>query len=347
MKIGLVINALSREHPEYTSMLVARTAHARGHEVWIIEAEDLGQGADGTILARGRRARTKKIDAGEKYLKAIKDAPPHRIAVDDLDILWLRNDPADDMDRRPWVSTAAILFGQLAVRRGVVVLNDPFSLANALNKTYFQHVPEQARPRTLISRDPEMLKAFIVDDLGGDGVIKPLQGSGGRNVFVVRGGDTANINQMIEAVSRDGYVVAQEYLPEARHGDVRLFVMNGKPLEHDGIVAVMRRVNANGDARSNIHAGGRPEKVAMTDEILALSELVRPMLVKDGMFLVGLDIVGDKLMEVNVFSPGGLTSCTKLYRVDFATTVVDALERKVAHKHYYASHVGNLEYATL
>lgn len=347
MKLGLVINDLSREHPEYTSMLVARCAHMRGHEVWIIDAEALGQGADGTIHARGRRPRARKFDGPFKYLKALKDASPGRITVDDLDILWLRNDPADDMDRRPWVSTAAILFGQLAVGRGVVVLNDPFSLANALNKTYFQHVPEEARPRTLISRDPEMLKAFIVDDLGGDGVIKPLQGSGGRNVFVVRGGDTANINQMIEAVSRDGYVVAQEYLPEARRGDVRLFVMNGKPLGREGTVAVMRRVAANGDARSNIHAGGRPEKVEMTDEILALSELVRPMLLKDGMFLVGLDIVGDKLMEVNVFSPGGLTSCTSLYGVDFAGEVVDALERKVAHRRYYAGHVGNLEYATL
>jgi glutathione synthase len=347
VKLGLVINDLAKEHPEYTTMLVARNAHGRGHEVWIIEAEDLGQGADGTVHALARRARAKKVDAGDKYLKAIKDSPPQRVSVDALDILWLRNDPAEDMDRRPWVSTAAILFGQLAVRRGVVVLNDPFSLSNALNKTYFQHVPEEARPRTLITRDPELVKAFIVDDLGGDGVIKPLQGSGGRNVFVVRGGDTANINQMIEAVSRDGYVVAQEYLREAKHGDVRLFVMNGKPLEHDGVVAVMRRVNPNGDARSNMHAGGKPEKVEMTEEIFALSELVRPMLVKDGMFLVGLDIVGDKLMEVNVFSPGGLSSCSRLYGTPFAQTVVDALERKVAHKHHYAAHVGNLEYATL
>ena len=347
MKLGLVINDLERENPQYTTMLVSRLAHGRGHQVWVIEAEDLGQDADGTVHAWGRRARSKKIDANEKYLKALKETEPTRIAVDDLDILWLRNDPADDMDRRPWVSTAAILFGQLAVRRGVVVLNDPFSLSNALNKTYFQHVPDEARPRTLISRDPETVKSFIVEELGGDGVIKPLQGSGGRNVFVVRGGDTANINQMIEAVSRDGYIVAQEYLPEARNGDIRLFVMNGRPLEREGVTAVMRRVNKNGDARSNMHAGGKPEKVEMTEEIYALCELVRPMLVKDGMFLAGLDIVGDKLMEVNVFSPGGLSSCSKMWGVDFGSSIVDALERKVTHKRHYASHVGNLEYATL
>src|SRR5690606_9230246 len=167
VKLAMVINDLAREHPHYTTVLVAREAHLRGHEVWIIEAEDLGQGADGTVFSRARRARAKKIDANEKYLKAIKDAVPHQISIDELDILWLRNDPADDMDRRPWASTATILFGQLAVRRGVVVLNDPFSLSNALNKTYFQHVPEPARRRTLTPRDPETTKRALGAARGG------------------------------------------------------------------------------------------------------------------------------------------------------------------------------------
>ena len=139
-------------------------------------------------------------------------------------------------------------------------------------------------------------------------MIKPLQGSGGKNVFLVGEDERANLNQMLDAVLRDGYCVAQEYLPAAAKGDVRLFVMNGRPLSCDGKIAAFRRVNKDGDARSNMHTGGESEPVEVTDKMRRLVEIVRPKLVSDGMFLVGLDIVSDKLLEINVFSPGGLGS---------------------------------------
>src|SRR6185369_8025403 len=118
-------------------------------------------------------------------------------------------------------------------------------------------------------------------------------------------------------------------IPEADDGDVRLFVMNGEPLRRDGHVAAFRRVNETNDVRSNMRVGGKAEPVEVTDEMLHLVEVIRPKLVADGMFLVGLDIVGDKLMEVNVFSPGGLGSCEQLYGVDFAETVIEELEHKL------------------
>ena len=227
----------------------------------------------------------------------------------------LRNDPAEDVIDRPWAVTSGILFAQLSVANGVLVVNDPASLANAVNKTYFQHFPEFVRPRTLISRDPTEIVEFV-HQVGDSAVLKPLQGSGGSSVFRVSSDESPNLNQMIEAITRDGYVVAQEFLAEAEQGDVRLFVMNGQPLRQGDAYAAFRRVSTGADFRSNMHVGGKPEPVHVTDDMLDVIEAVRPKLIEDGMFLVGLDIVGAKLMEINVFSPGGLGTCQTLYDVE-------------------------------
>src|SRR5690606_25270277 len=127
-----------------------------------------------------------------------------------------------------------------------------------------------------------------------------LQGSGGHGVFVVDKDDGGNLNQMIEAVIRDGYAIAQEYLPGAAEGDMRLLTLNGRPLQVDGQYACFRRYNDSGDARSNISAGGKVELAQPDAAALRLAETVAPKLMRDGMYFAGLDIVGDKLMEVNV-----------------------------------------------
>ena len=178
-----------------------------------------------------------------------------RITVDDLDVLMLRNVPSDDYLKRPWAATAAAEFGRVAMRHGVIVVNDPNGLAKASTKMYFQLFPEEVRPRTLITRDRDEIKAFAKEE--GRCVLKPLQGSGGTGVFLVQESDIPNLNQMIDAVSRDGFVIAQEYLPAAEAGDMRLFVMNGRPLQVKGKYAAFRRVRTGGDMRSNIHAGGK------------------------------------------------------------------------------------------
>jgi glutathione synthase len=214
-----------------------------------------------------------------------------------------------------------------------------------VNKTYFQHFPEKVRPRTLISRDPGELAEFVQANDGA--VLKPLQGSGGAGVFFVSDEESPNLNQMIEALGRDGYIVAQERLPEAEQGDVRLFLMNGVPLVVDGHHAAFRRVNESTDPRSNMRVGGVPEPVEVDDEMLAVAEAVRPKLLADGMFLVGLDIVGSKLMEVNVFSPGGLGNCETLYGVKFTDAVIDALEHKVDLQGHYRGALENVDLATL
>lgn len=348
MKIGFVVNKVATEEAGYTTIRLALTAHRLGHEAWIMGVGDFAYDPDNCMRARAHGPSAKNYKDTEDFLHEIQSnkARVERITADELDVLMLRNDPAADKET-PWAQSAGITFGELAVSHGVLVLNHPHTLSAATNKMYFQHFPEIVRPRTLITRDIDEIRQFVKSE-GAKVVIKPLQGSGGDSVFLLSPDDSANLNQMVEAVARDGYVIAQEYLPAAAQGDIRLFMMNGQPLQNDGKYAAFRRISASGDVRSNIHAGGRLEKAEITDEVLQLAEIVRPKLVSDGMFLVGLDIVGDKLMEINVFSPGGLGSAQRFaVDKDFTLDVIHAIERKVEYKRLYAGKIDNLTLSTL
>ena len=266
--------------------------------------------------------------------------------VGEIDILFLRNDPSEDSADRPWAAQVGAIFGRLAAARGVTVLNDPDGLTRAQNKLYFQEFPASVRPETLISKSIEEIRSFIEAQKKGV-ILKPLQGSGGKNVFKIATPKDSNLNQIFEAVSGEGYLIAQGFMPEASEGDVRFFLMNGVPLQRDGKYAAFRRAPAKGDIRSNIHAGGSAEKIEVSQTMLRIADTVRPKLIQDGMFLVGLDIVGDKLLEINVFTPGGLNNLSQMYGVDFSQSIIEALEAKVAIKAGYASTIGNRELATL
>jgi glutathione synthase len=330
MRIGFVCNDIATEEAGYTTTRLALSALESGHEVFTIGVGDFANGPDEAVHAWAHTTPRKTYRTTKTYLADLQGpkAKLERIKVDDLDVLMLRNDPAADLGTRPWAQSAGIIFGQRAAARGVIVLNDPHGLAHATTKLYFENFPEEVRPRSLISRSAEDLKKFVADE-GGRACLKPLQGSGGTNVFVITPKTAGNLNQIVDAVTRDGYAIAQEFLPDARDGDTRLFLMNGDPLAVEGKYCAFRRISAKGDVRSNLHAGGRLARAKITDEMLALAAIVRPKLIQDGMFLVGLDIVGTKLMEINVFSPGGLGSAAKFEKVDFSRAVLAALERKV------------------
>lgn len=346
MKIGFVVNDIATELAAYTTTRLALAATRRGHEVWLMGISNFVYEVDGSLSARARQGTPgKKYRSLERYLADVQRPDVEEmIPLNEFDVVMLRYDPADTNDA-PWAQTAGVAFGQLIAQSGVLVVNDPTSLTSALSKAYFQHFPELVRPRTLISRDEKRIVDFV-DDLGGKAVMKPLQGSGGSGVFMVTGKESANQSQIVEAIARDGYVVVQEYLPKAKNGDVRMFVMNGEPLTIDGRIAAFRRRNSGKDIRSNMSIGAKAVAVTVTDDMLEMVDAVRPKLVADGMFLVGLDIVGDKLMEINVFSPGGLGSCQELYDIDFAPSIIDALEHKVGMRDHY-SQLENIRLATL
>lgn len=347
MRLGFVLNDVMHETLPSTTINLVLAALHMGHEVWLMGVGDFAYDPNDTIHANAFGASKKKFkDAGDFLAHIVsKEAKKERISVEDLDVLMLRNDPAADFDK-PWAQHASLVFGSVAVQHGVIVLNDPGGLTKAINKMYFQQYPRAIRLNTLISKNYYDILEFYRHN-NNKIIIKPLLGSGGRNVFLVQPEDEANIKQMTEAVMRDGYVIAQEFFAPASKSDIRFFMLNGKPFKVNGKYAAFRRVSGGKDIRSNIHAGGHGEAVEVTDKILELTEIVRPKLVQDGIFLAGLDIVDDKLLEVNVFSPGGLNIASKLENEDFCTALIEALERKVAYKQYYRTNFDNVAMNTL
>lgn len=331
MNIGFLVNQTLKEVAEYTTTGLALEAHRLGHQVYYIGVGDLTYLADGRIGAHARVAPTQEFRSPSTLLEAIRESKKVPISSAELDVILLRNDPVLDMESRPWAQDAGILFGQLASQQGVTVLNDPHGLVYASSKMYLQYFPEEIRPTTIITRDMGDVEAFYREHQRKI-ILKPLKGSGGKNVFLVDKKDDKNMKQIVEAISRDGFVIAQEYLPEAKKGDIRLFLLDGEVLQVDGKPAAIRRVQKTADIRSNIHQGGEALKANMTKKLSDIVKVVAPKLKEDGMFLVGLDVVGDKIMEINVFSPGGLGHAGELHDTSFFHEVISAVERKVTEK---------------
>lgn len=348
MNIAFVVNDVATEQENYTTIRLAWKACNAGHDVLFIDLEGFHYGLDGTLRALATRPGAGPFRGDHEFLTTLQsdDAERIDIAVEELDVLMLRSDPAEEAANRPWAPASALLFAQLAAAAGVIVLNDPSHLTDACNKIYFQGFPERVRPRTAITRDGPGIKRFI-DELGGTAVIKPFQGSGGHGVFVVTPDFGPNLNQMIEAVSSEGYALVQEYLPAAADGDLRLLMLNGRALAVDGCYGCIRRCNDGADLRNNISAGGAIELCEPDEDALMVAELVGPKLVRDGMYFAGLDIVGDRMMEINVDTPGGINFIEDLSGIDFAAAIVADLERKVRLRRHYRGSVDNVTLAML
>jgi glutathione synthase len=349
MKIAFFINDVQTEKAGYTTTHLAHEALARDHEFWYIGNDDFQYSPGDRVQARARTvsAGVKKLKDCETLLQHLQgdDAKVEMIDAEELDVLLLRSNPADEVER-PWAQSVGYLFGRMLEERGVLVLNDPGTLSRAFNKLYFQSFPKEVRPETLITRNRDEVREFIASN-GGKAVIKPLQGSGGTGVFLVKEDEEANLNQMMDAILRDGFLVAQEFLPAATEGDTRMVLLNGEPLLVDGQYCAYRRLTAEGDMRSNLTAGGELAKADIGERELRVAELVRPRLVEDGMFLVGLDLAGDKLMEINVFTPGGIGGAQDLTGVNFSGALFDAVEKKVEIRERHGGRFTNRQLATL
>jgi glutathione synthase len=350
IKIAIVVNDIEKslDIGESTILMSAVEAVNRGHKVYFMGVGDLFYDKEEKVCAQAAHVNGKEYSSIEEYLEALKEIPREKytnICISDFDVLLLRNDPSLEPPERAWARSIVLDFGMLATKHGVIVLNSPGGLSKSSNKLYLQHFPEEIRPKTIITRNGDELRKFF--DEQKKVVIKPLSGSEGRNVFLVHGKDASNMNQMFEAVSRDGYVIAQEYLSAVDKGDTRIFLMNGEPLIKDGTYAAFKRVKKGNDIRNNISAGGKPRKAKITPEMHRIMDIIKPRLVQDGMFLVGLDIVGDKLIEINVYCPGGFANIEKVTGVNFATSIIDALERKVQYRDYYKGKFDNNQMATL
>ncbi len=344
----MIVNNIRTEGEHYATTLLAQKMHNRKHDVFYLSVEDLSYTAGGLTGGKAVKAGARTFRSTGSYLENLKESISERehVTSKDIDIFMLRNDPAEEDKTRAWARVSPISFGQLAVTEGSIVLNDPAGLSNGLSKTYILQFPKEIQAKTLISRDRNEIVDFFKSS-GKNIILKPLFGSGGRSVFQVNENNFNNLNQMIEAISQEGYIVAQEFVPESEQGDTRIFMINGRILQHKGKYAAIRRKNANGDIRSNLHAGGKAKLAVITEDMLKIAEMVRPNLVRDGMFFVGLDIIGSKLIEVNVYSPGGLFSASHLNEVDFTEPFIDSLEHKVYLKNLYLGKITNRDIATL
>jgi glutathione synthase len=159
-----------------------------------------------------------------------------------------------------------------------------------------------------------------------------LHGAKGRNVFMVEDEGEANLAQMTEAVLLDGYAIVQEFVDGGEDGDARIFLLEGQILERHGKLAAFRRVPTGNDPRANISAGGRSVPLEIGDVERGLIEAMSKKLVADGMYFVGIDVIGDKVVEINAESTGGMQSVERLYEIDVCPTIIEALERRTGSK---------------
>ena len=327
MRLAFFVNDVDTEIDEYTTTRLARAAAQGGHEVWYVGIADVELGeSDGQLVARAHCARFERGDTLATFMERIKEHDPEMVVLDDLDAVLLRNESIDDLQERPWASPLPVVFGQMLKARGVTVVNDPMSLLRASSKLYLEEFPERIRPRSLVTRNPEAIQRFVAEV--GHCVVKPLYGAKGRNVFMVEDHEETNLAQMTEAVLQDGYAIVQEFVDGGEDGDARIFVLDGEILECGGMYAAFRRVPTGNDPRANISTGGRSVRLEIGDAERGIVDAMRDKLVADGMFLVGIDVIGSKVVEINAESPGGLQSVERLYATDVGPTIIEALERR-------------------
>jgi glutathione synthase len=341
MRILFVVNSTRTLRPTYTTVYLASAACRRRHDVAFVSVDDLSH--ERQVI--GRLVRVDPESGGDPaaLADALKSSSlkTEDAALGEFDVVLLRNNPHVGDGGFIRVNPA-IELGRRMKQAGVMVLNDPDGLRRAGSKMYLAGFPAEIRPKTLITCSADRVRTFL-RELDGSAVIKPLFGYGGRNVFFVGRGETANLAQIISTVGSSGYLIVQEYVAAAARGDKRVLLLAGVPLEAGGQVAVYRRLHASDDMRNNMHMGASRLRCRLTKAERKLCETIRPRLVADGLYLVGVGIAGDKILEINVFAAGGLHNMRELYNVDLADAAMGDLERRLklrdAYREPVAPHV--------
>ncbi|GEQ87246.1 glutathione synthetase [Patiriisocius marinistellae] len=349
MNICFVVSEIETEGVG-TSVILLKKAYERGHTVYVMGVGDFIFHHDSPMSLRCKKLKNNiEYSCAEEFWVQIQEDTKKRklVTSQDIDVMFLRNNPTEESNDRHWAEHSGIAFARMIQKEGVLVLNDAFAMSHAfIDKLYFEELPSLIKPDSIVTRSLEDLLKFW-EEVGKKMVLKPLEGSGGQNVYLIDE-DKKNINQIFETISEKGYVIAQEFLPEVSKGDVRVILMNGKVLEENGEKAVIRRVNSDKtEFRSNLALGAKAKKTKYTKEMKRIVDITAPKLIKDGLFFVGLDIVDNKLIEINVLSPGGLDYCEAIGLPDFTETVIKAIERKVEYKKLYNNSLSNRELATM
>ena len=311
LKIAVVMDSVDKiDIDKDTTFVLMLEAQRRGHQIYILELDDLFIRGG---MAHGRYRRLQLSRATPHY--QLGDFAVGALA--DFDSVWMRKDPPFDM--KFFFATHLL---SLIDQRKCFVMNDPKGLREANEKLYALRFPEQI-PQTLVSSNMAQLKAFM-SELGGEMIVKPLDGCGGSGVFYLNGQDR-NTNAILEAATDNGrrLVMGQRYLPEIRQGDKRIIVLNGEPL------GAVLRVPMESETRGNIHVGGTCVKTEVSARDQEICAALAPLLRGDGLYFVGLDVIGNFLTEVNVTSPTGIQEVNALNGVCLESQVIDFVEQQV------------------
>ncbi len=291
-----------------SSFRLAEEAQSRGHSLFFYTPDRLAY-SGGRITARGwpltvRREQGNHADLGAEAEVDLKD----------FDVVWLRQDPPFDMG---YITTTHLLD---RIHPDTLVVNDPFWVRNYPEKLLVLDFPDLTPPTT-IARDLEVLKAFRAEHR--DIILKPLYGNGGAGVFRLRPDDDnlASLHEMFSGINSEPLIV-QKFLADVSAGDKRVILVDGEP------VGAINRVPAKGETRSNMHVGGRPEKVALSERDREICARIGPLLREKGQIFVGIDVIGDYLTEINVTSPTGIQELERFDGINVAGTIWDVIEAK-------------------
>ena len=289
-----------------STFVLGLEAERRGYEVWHYTPPELIF-RDRKVLARAQPMKLKREKGAHFTLGAAE-----LVELSGFDVVLLRQDPPFDMS---YITTTHLLEH---IHPRTLVVNDPASVRNAPEKLFVTHF-DKVMPPTVITADARALREFR--DEHQDIIIKPLFGNGGAGVFRLRPGDEnfASLLEMFSQRSREP-VIAQRYLPEVRQGDKRIILIDGKA------AGVVNRVPAEGEARSNMHVGGKAVKATLSKRDLEICETIGPELAKRGLIFVGIDVIGDWLTEINVTSPTGLQQIDRFDGVSLEAQIWDRIE---------------------
>lgn len=309
MRIAFLADPLSsfKTYKDSTYAMMVEAAR-RGHELHFMLQEGLMWKAGRVVGEISRLNLTVEKDPW------YRNAPPEESPLADLDAVVMRKDPPFDAE---YVASTWLL--ELAQRDGAKVFNDPRAIRDHSEKLAIGKYARFAPP-TLVTRLAAQLQQFI--DANGDVVLKPLDGMGGASVFRVAERDP-NRNVIIETLTRNGErsVMAQRYIPEIREGDKRILLIAGRPVPH-----CLARIPRRGETRGNLAAGGTGVAKPLSRRDLEIANALGPELARQGLLLVGLDVIGDWLTEINVTSPTCFREITDQTGFDVAAMFLDALE---------------------
>ena len=291
-----------------SSFAMALEATRRGHTLYHYQPKDLSF-HDRKVLARVQALSVRREVGNHFTLGA-----PELVDLSEMDVVLMRQDPPFDMS---YITATHILEH---IHPKTLVVNDPANVRNAPEKLFVTHF-DNVMPPTLITKDRERILEFR--EKHKDIIVKPLFGNGGAGVFHLKP-DDENLNALLELFS-EMYrepVIVQKYLPEVRQGDKRVILIDGKP------VGAINRIPAAGEARSNMHVGGRAERVGLTKRDEEICEIIGPTLAEKGLIFVGIDVIGHYLTEINVTSPTGLQELGRFENRSIEADLWDVIESK-------------------